>query len=355
MKKTKLILSLLILLFSCRDAQAQIQGHDVIDSFVQQYISRVLPVADIPAFQSVQEENSGLLRPSSALDLALMCSGFFENGRFRIPKNFGVEVAPVLFTGNWFSLSSYQKKGWIRTLCKTRLSAATQTSASGSMERLSIGLHSTLYDSGDFRNDTAFLNQNLYRSLDLYEELIASKKDWLMKKYGFTSRDLAEHPEWQSAIEDSMLLSEINSQFIESTARYENTHWNASRVDFAYAGTMNNSSSITATNQASHTLWLTAALQPGKNCHWAQIVFGVEENLTRNYANWSNRFSATCRAYAGQRRQSVFLEAQYRNVAGLHTTMAQAGLHTAIMYGIWVQAAAGIESHRGSLPQRNVY
>ncbi len=125
------------------------------DTAVLNQVKLDFSVPDMPVFKALGKDPSNLLRPSSAKDVAFAIGNFRSTGSTIIPKNFSLEVAPGLFKP-WYTLSEYQKKGWIRFITKARISIGADNNEETGTNSFAAGLRFTLLDNSDFRKDSVF-------------------------------------------------------------------------------------------------------------------------------------------------------------------------------------------------------
>jgi len=349
MKRIVSIISIMML-FTWNNVKAQINIHKVLDSILLETRNLNFMVPDIPAFLALEEYPAEMLKPSAPRDLAVMFSSFRSGGKFIIPRSFAAEFAPWLFASTSITLHDYQTKYVTRMLTKTRLSLASEQTEKGMFGKLAAGIKLTLLDKGDYRSDTAFLNKAVYSRLDEYESLVSSKKLAYLKSHNITALELANNESLGHEIEDSIQLNIINQDIRHSIDEYKRTHWNASRMEVTYTALASSQDTLLQHAHLSrHLFWLVYAIKPGKNCNWAQVIFGFNEQLIKSPDNtFYNQLSLNSRVYFGTNKAKGFAEAQYtnlriRNGITSNSVLINAGIDVCVYSGIWIHLAGGID------------
>lgn len=346
--KCFLITVIITLIAITSKAQSGIDA--IIDSQVQKQFRLNFSVPDIPAFIALTDDQSIFMKPSAARDFSMMLSSFRSGNKFVIPTSMAAEIAPMSYAYKNISLQDYQRKNWVRTLCKTRISSATQYNEIQDSRQLSFGLRTTLLDKGDYRNDKEFLNQKVYKLLDAYENLVFARKLSYMKSQQITALELAENEDLSKQIEDSLLLQIISERITQSIEEYKSTHWNASRLDIAYTMVLSTPDSLLANAQLNkHLLWITYATKPGKNCNWAQLVFSLHNRIASTNTNFTtHQLYANTRFYFGSNLLKGFSELQFQHDNGTaisvssNALLLNFGLDLNLYKSIWVYLSAGL-------------
>lgn len=355
MKKTILFVQILLLSCFINPLHAQLNLKEGMDSLLQQKFMLNFMVPDVPAFMALDDNPSDMLKPSAPRDLAVMFSSFRSGNEFIIPKSFAAEFAPGLFASTKINLHDYQTKYLIRMLTKTRLSLATKYEDETKFNHLAAGIKLTLIDQGDYRSDTAFLNEKIYSQLDNYESEIAAKKLEYLKAHNMTATELAMNEDLNNEIEDTLKLDLIKKEIRSSVDEYKRTHWNSTRMELTYATVASTTDSLL--NKAllnRHILWLVYAIKPGKKCDWAQIIFGLNYQLINETGHFNqNQYSINTRAYFGSNKAKGFAEIQFRNrqspIGSLQakSLLFNCGLDLDIYSGVWVHLGGGVDNLLG--------
>lgn len=355
MKKLFFCIQFMLISGFLNHMHAQLNLKDGMDSLLQQKFILNFMVPDVPAFMALDDNPSEMLKPSAPRDLAVMFSSFRSGNEFIIPKSFAAEFAPGLFASTKINLHDYQTKYLIRMLTKTRLSLATKYENKTNFNQLSAGIKLTLIDQGDYRSDTAFLNEKVYSQLDQYESLIATKKQEYLKAHNMTATELAMNEELNNEIEDTIKLDLINKDIRSSVDEYKRTHWNSTRLELTYATVASTSDSLL--NKATlkrHLIWLVYAIKPGKKCDWAQILFGLNYQLINDVGQFNrNQYSLNTRAYFGSNKAKGFAEIQFRNAQSpigslqAKSLLLNCGLDLDIYSGVWIHLAGGVDNLLG--------
>ena len=308
-------------------------------------------VPDIPAFKALGNDPSNILRPSSAKDLAFMIGSFRSSGNFLIPKNFSLEIAPGLLLKPWYRLEDYQQKAGIRFLTKLRISAGSDANDATGINSLAAGIRMTFLDKGDFRKDTTFLKTEIFDKQDKYTNAWKKYRDEIMVERGLTP---SQYDALSQANKDDILNEakekvgfDLDLDIANALKEYKKTHWNESRIDFAYAILSKSPDSLLAKIKTEkHSFWLAIALKPWKNNTWGQFLFGINNNVVKNNDKFYNEFSGNFRFYVGANRVKGFLEAQYQNLDNSakrkETLYSQIGIEVAIYKSIWIHFGTGV-------------
>ncbi|MBK7763787.1 MAG: hypothetical protein IPI46_10525 [Bacteroidetes bacterium] len=292
------------------------------------------------------------MNPSASRDFSMMVSSFRSGNKFVVPTSLAAEIAPISYAYHKISLQEYQQKIWIRTLCKTRISAATQYDEILDSRHLSFGIRTTLLDKGDYRNDKEFLNQKVYTLLDAYENLVLARKLSYMKANRITALELAENENLSKQIEDTLLQQIISERITQSIADYKTSHWNASRLDIAYTSALSTPDSLLANAKLNkHLFWITYATKPGKKCDWAQLVFSLHNRINLSTSNFSNhQLYANTRFYFGSNLLKGFSELQFQHDSGTpirlssNALLFNCGLDMNLYKSIWIYVSAGLSN-----------
>lgn len=317
-------------------------------------------VPDMPAFKALGTEPNDILRPSDIKSLALVFSKFQDNGTLVIPKSFAAEIAPgMLISGNT-TISDYQNSPMLRFWMKSRISIGTvRDDIKDNPSKMAGGVRFTFIDKGDFRNDIAFLNKYVYKPLnDL--ETISSKADkeyvrqtgtievdTSSKKYK-TIRDSIAKKSWAEQVEQS------NKSIDVAIDKYKKTHWNAMRLEFAYAIVGTSPDTLAKNISASkHSVWLIGAFPLSCKCGsqkkpWGQWLIGANYHLTENdsTSSFNSNLIASTRLYAGGNRLKAYIEGQYKynDLTNANNLTASIGGEINIRDGIWLNFSAGVEN-----------
>jgi hypothetical protein len=308
-------------------------------------------VPDNPAFKSLGKDPSNILRPSSVKDLALQFGNFTGSGSFIIPKDFSLEVAPGLLVNPWYTLNDYQNKRGIRFLSKLRISIGAASDDATNTNSLAAGIHITLLDKSDFRKDTAFLKTYIFDKQDRFTISWKKYRDAIIVQKGLTIEqyDALPQPD-KDAILDQAKANvgyELDTIISNALTVYKKQNWNASRIDFAYSLlSQSRDSLLSNTKIQKHSFWLSAAIRPGRNNNWGQLLIGINNNVVRADDKFYNEFNGNLRFYAGANRVKGFIEAQYQNldnpIARQETLYAQIGLEVAVLKSIWLHFGTGV-------------
>ncbi|HYV94337.1 MAG TPA: hypothetical protein VE978_21370 [Chitinophagales bacterium] len=315
-------------------------------------------VPDIPAFNILDNNPSTILRPSNPKAIALAFSKFLnENNKLVIPPSFAAEIAPGLFMKN-YTLEDYRKKGinMIRFLVKARVSVGTTKDSTTQASKLAGGLRFTLIDKGDFRNDPNVikaifkLEEEYNRAVDSLKTKFRKEKNVPLLQFDPNSDEFIRYLQENLPDKEQATDQTIDQLIVE----YKQTHWNATRLDVAYAVSASAADSLLANSSVNvHSFWLTQSVAiNSKSGPIGQLLLGINDSYSRNVADdkFYNLFNLSVRFYAGSNRIKGYAEGEYKNddFANENYLTANGGVEINPYDGIWFQFNAGIESEFSS-------
>lgn len=347
----------------CFSATAQDGGEERLKKIVLQKADSVVlgkakldfAIPDIPAFKALGVDPSNILRPSAVKDFSLMLNNFGDNGFSTIPRDLAVEVAPALFLKPWYTLQQYRQNGALRFLTKSRISLGTNDDAATRVNTIATGFRATLFDKGDFRLDSAFQQEHIFARMGQLQDGLSTRLAEYIRRIGgpvvYAQLDRARQAEIRDSIfravesDAGFVLDTVVKQSIET---YKREHWNASRMDFAYALMLRSPDTLVSNVRLNqHSFWATLALKPGARNSWGQLLLGVAQNLVREDDRWLSSFTGSMRFYAGTNKFKGLLEVQYRSkdqksLRGPATLFTQLGVEASFFNGMWIQFSTGI-------------
>lgn len=310
--KTKLLLCALLL--ACAASQ-ELNAQRPDTSLVRLYqLDLAVPEAPAAVLTDVQE--SELLRPGSLQALGLSFKGFSgEDGDFRLPKSYGLEVAPYLLRRN-FSLAAYRKRP---ALSRTRVSIATRRGeGEGSATALSFGARTSLVNRTDLRTDTVYENR-IRPLLDTIGALSDAIRFAPLTQCADNDLVCINKPDSSRPPGDSARAAERIARLKQRRgaliARLDAVRdsvvaerWNAPVFDIAYAGRlMAEDSTGRDPSLNAHVVWASWAF-PVRT--WGQLMLGArggyEEEGTSG--DWETTLRGGARLYAGTNAYKGFLE-----------------------------------------------
>ena len=359
--KTTFIACLVIACMSCMPATAQdpaaIKNYYVkkADSSVLQTVKLDFAVPDIPAFKALGTDPSNILRPSSLKEIAMMFSNVRSGDKFIVPQNLAVELTPGLLVKPWYTLQDYRRSAGIRWLSKRSVSVGSDQDPETNINSLAFGFRSVVFDRGDYRLDSVFLDSAVYRLQDKYtlawnNNIVQYRKENDMTLLQYialpqTTRDSIIEVARQMTI--TQIGFDLDNAINQSMQEFKKKNWNAPRMDLAYALVMQSPDSLLGSIKLNkHLVWWAWAFRPGKNNRSAQFVFGLNNSLYKANGKFYNEFTGNFRFYIGKNRLKALAEAQYQNIdhplmGRTETLYSQVGVELAVYKSIWLHFGTG--------------
>jgi hypothetical protein len=298
-------------------------------------------IPNMPAFSLLSQKPDNMITPASVRKLIVDVADF---------KNFGIEIAPLLFDPN-ISLPDFRKHSfWYRM----RLSVGTTTLDNGTLQ-VAEGLRFTIIDKTDLRGDTAFA-QELAGFLFKKHTLIESIIEQYANEHNQSEDDVLE-----LYVSDTIFRHKIDSMLVARSydmnemdhyrEKIKQERWNATIWETGLA-TMQESSNENLKNMQvkKMALWTTFGTHFGKNSTLFgkrnQLLIGGKVEMIDSLAQWHSKLSVGARFYYGTNELRAFAQGQYENInpASIHTQtfLSSLGLVFKVYEGIWVQCAANV-------------
>jgi hypothetical protein len=310
--KPKLLVFVLLL----PSAVAQELSAQAPDTSLARLYQLDLAVPEAPAAVLVDVQDSDLLRPGSLQTLGLSFKGFSgEDGGFRLPKSYGLEVAPYLLRRN-FSLAAYRQRP---QLSRMRLSIATRRGeGEGSATALSFGARTSLVNRADLRTDTAYENR-IRPLLDTIGDLsdairFAPLTQCPDNDIPCLTKPAPDPPPGDSAraAERIQRLKQRRGDLIARVDAIRDSvvanRWNAPVFDVAYAsGLLAADSTGRDPSPTAHVLWASWAFPVST---WGQLMLGARGGYEEEGTSgaWETTLRGGARLYAGTNAYKGFLE-----------------------------------------------
>lgn len=353
MNNVKKLCGLLLLFYLALGAEAQILDSTLIKQFRLNFA-----VPDMPAFKALGSDPSDILRPSDIKDIAVMVSDFSNKGQFTLPRTFAAEISPgLLIASSSVRLQEYQENALLRFALKTRLSIGSQRSDTGNnVYSAAAGIRLVLLDKGDFRNDKNFLKTHVIQNNSNINALITQAKSIYVSRCNIQGPPIIDLDNPDSCFKnilDSLKISSsiaaYKSSISSAMAQYKSVHWNAARIEMAYAALGNSPDSLGKDLKLEkHSVWAIGAF-PLQS--WGQVLIGATYNYVRNIPanNFYSAYSASSRLYIGSNRVKAFAEAQYKGdeKAKQESLLLNLGGEFNIRDGIWLHFSAGADNALG--------
>ncbi|MBS1634766.1 MAG: hypothetical protein JST26_02510 [Bacteroidetes bacterium] len=336
-----------------------------IDSLTLSKMKLNFVVPDIPAFKSVNADPSNILRPSTPKAFAVAFSKFYDNKTFVIPKDFAMEIAPVLLirAEKPVTLQKYLKHQVINNI-RISLATSTDTALYKVGRSMAVGLRVSLINKGDLATDTVF-HHYILRKLDQYK---SDARKVHMREFAKDHGISTDSVDW-----DYTVISKYRDEFAKYLetkwseqydkeiekfkSEYKKNHWNAVKLDFATSVTSSSPDTLIKNILFKKCeAWMTLALPAGKN---AQVLIGANyrgfKNLNDTMRTSKNNFysnvSIPVRYLVGTNRVKGFAETQYQYASGdQQLFLFNMGSEFNVYDGIWVNLYGGVNynSTRGT-------
>ncbi|HYF30510.1 MAG TPA: hypothetical protein VD993_05290 [Chitinophagaceae bacterium] len=354
--KTKIILCLAASLTLTLSAIAQTKDNFYVkkaDSTVLQTVKLDFAVPDIPAFKALGTDPSNILRPSSLKELSMMFSNVRSGDKFIIPQNLAIELTPGLLVKPWYTLNEYQKNAGIRLLTKMSVSVGSDQNPETGVNSLAFGFRTVLFDKGDHRLDTEFLDTAILRPQDAYTAMVFANRNEYLRSNNITIAQFAAFPETTQDSINKIAQELTASQYdfdgavMKSLQEFKKKNWNAPRMDAAYSLVMQSPDTLLGSIKVNkHLVWWAWAFRPGKNNRSAQFVVGLNNSLYKANGKFFNEFTGNFRFYIGKNRLKALAEAQYQNIdhplmGRTETLYSQVGIELAVYKSVWLHFGTG--------------
>ncbi|HVN58746.1 MAG TPA: hypothetical protein VMT63_10635 [Bacteroidales bacterium] len=346
--KRSLILIIFILSFKCH-AQTSLQEPD---SLLRKFkLDFALP--DVPAFKSLENEPSKILRPSTPEAFSALVSEFFTGNELILPKSLGIEVSPLLIAGsNKLTLNSFKKHP---VLYSTRISFGSYRN-SDRISTSSVGIRLTIIDKGDAKNDNKFLGNLTSLLSNSLKSEIKIRNEYLKEmKYTFEqwATDTVIKAEVDSVVSTRYTKpGDLDKKIERLKEDYKKENWNSQKLDFAFALTgYSKDSLVKSLKYKSTAFWLTWALPVKK---FGQLLLGSHVFTYKDSADnkFYTDFYLNSRLYVGSNRLKGFAELQYamQQKDNIKKVLFDLGAEINISNGIWLDFYSGVDK---KLPNEN--
>lgn len=354
---TLIVYIILLLLGNAHSTIAQINFPDFLsisDSTIPKFPSSLFrmdyAVPDAPAFNLIEVNQSNILRPATAKDLAASVSNFIGDGDgLVIPRTFAVEFTPgLLIGGQDQTLADYRGNflNWIRLSAATRRLAGAEGPSD-----IAFGLRLSLNDNADPRRNDSLLqgfdkvNQQVFDYLTslprtVQENLQSGTKDELLASLPDSSKTKVQK-----------IISEGDKTIGKITQQNSSATWNNGAMDIAAAVLLASKDSVGADIQVTDlAAWFTYAFGIDT---WGQVLIGLKGSLARDTTGvvTDNKFkgegSAGLRLYIGTNRYKMLTEVQLESeqTGGntVETVLINGGGEASLFNGTWMSFGGGVQ------------
>ncbi|MDR3705236.1 MAG: hypothetical protein P4L28_04950 [Paludibacteraceae bacterium] len=300
-------------------------------------------VPESPAFSMLGNNPDNILKPTSVRSIAVNIGNFYLTKGNSLPKNFGVEISPLLLNPK-VSLNSYNRH---KFLYRMRISAGTNILDNGSYQ-IAEGLRFTIIDKTDLRSDSYFLDQ-LYQSCtnsssatnkaiaeyirsgngkyhNIIDANLAYEKDTVFKK---------EIKELSKKYYTNNMINPDSINKIRSLRKEE--LWNATIWEVGIGSVQSsNDSLINNAKFSKASLWTTYGTHLSKK---DQLLIGCKFSIVDSTSEWNKNFSIGTRYYYGSNNLRAFVQGEYKYEHKENGATASIGCIFNITNGIWGQFA----------------
>jgi hypothetical protein len=353
MKKAILLMMILAL-----TTQAFSQNPFKNDTLLTKSLRTDFSIPDMPAFKAIGIEPSNILRPADPKEFAIMVSDFATNIG-TLPQAFAAEFAPFRLFNPKLTIQDYQKN---HVLYNTRVSLASKKRTNSGTYDVGIGLRFTLYNGGDLKLDTEYLNRffeiqgqqvdwsaegaTLFRTTNNLTPIQVAMDSVLQKK--------------QAKLVDSLVNARTKIKkemptLVALRKQYRDKNWNKTNFDIAYSFLgVSPDSLVKDVSVSKHLFWATLAL-PVKS--WGQWLIGINYEGAKVKNDFFSKYVASTRLYGGNNAIKGFIESQYKYSEEVKSGFFLFNLGTEYLFrqGMWLVFQAGLEKNTStSIPAQFV-
>lgn len=297
-------------------------------------------IPDAPATDLIKADASTIERPSSTRELALALSDFTgPSGGFRVPRGFGVEVAPfLLMHGRTLTVRQYNENA---ALYRFRVSAATNRD-SAQRAQVALGLRLTLRDDAELRANAG------------YQRVLADLTSMINAVY-VAARLRTGPPPTPIVLngEEQAQIRSVQDSLLAFKKHWEDASWNATAWDVAAAAGAGAADSLgTDLTFDRASAWSTYGLRVQT---WGQLLLGLRAAAARPSpaADFRGSGSISGRFYMGENRYKGFAEASATAGSALQPSwLLNAGGEARFADSLWSTFSAGLEWGGGAAGTR---
>ncbi|HTB99480.1 MAG TPA: hypothetical protein VK705_02240 [Ferruginibacter sp.] len=300
-------------------------------------------VPQSPAFKILGSSPSNIIQPTSLKSIALNVGDYLITNGSVIPKNFAVEINPMLLN-NTLSLNSYQK---CPILYRWSLSFGTTANSKGSYD-IAEGLRITLWDKTDLRTDKAFIDTMAKFADDAVNAFVKAKKIYA-NAYKTTFIDVGDKYDKPDvnvkksvdSIVNLLLHKDADQYIINTRNTFKQNNWNKSIVQLGVAGLQSSLDSlaknITATTK--YAGWLSGGFPI---CTNGQLLIGVKAERQDSNMVWINNGSGAIRFYYGENNIKGYAQSQITWINTIPSITTSLGCDYNLSNGIWIDVAVNL-------------
>jgi len=291
-------------------------------------------VPESPAFNLLGNQPNNILEPTSVRSIVVSIGNYFlSSGSAVIPKNIGVEIAPLLLSPS-VTLNDYIKTPF---LYRMRISAASNILSNGTYQ-IAEGLRFTLIDKSDPRTDKVFMSK-LYESCTSMSEAVQKAIHKYRKEHpheacpSYKSSDTTGCSKTITKMAQGYMNN--NDSINIRRAQRKKDLWNATIWELGIAAMQQSPDSLISRAKLSKVgLWSTYGTGFGKN---DQLLIGCSFGMVDSLHAWYPKLSVGSRYYYGKNELRAFAQAEYTHINNLNTVTASTGIVFNVTNGVWGQ------------------
>jgi len=300
-------------------------------------------VPESPAFKILGNSPDNILKPTSVRNVALSIGNYFLTTGSVIPKNFAVEISPLLLNGK-ASLNDYNKnKFWHRL----RFSLGTNIQDNGGYN-IAEGLRLTLIDKTDlrdFKSNPDFTNFLYASAVNTSIAIDKALADHIIKHPEENLTVITAGEKYQNDTSFKKVIKEEAKKFytdknvnVDAVSVYRdsirNLLWNAPIWELGIATLQTSTDSLVKNLKFSQIgFWTTAGFPVGQK---SQLLIGGKLGFIDS-TDWQTNASAGLRFYYGSNNVKGFLQGEYDYKDKKNSATASLGCQFNITNGLWGQ------------------
>ena len=318
-----------------------ISQQNLIDSVSASWANLEYTVPESPAYFLLKTNPDNILEPSSTKNLAFTIADYYLKNGMVIPKNFGLELSPMLFVKK-ISISDFKSHPFFY---RTKFSLGTNT-LENNCYQVAEGLRFTLVDKRDLRTNITFIdviekfsiNRTKIKSLVL---------DSFQKANNLTYKKIIDLDE---AYMSDTVLRNLLDGIIESKCEmlflgrnqlqkfrddFAKNNWNTKVWEIGIAVLEESKDSLFRNLQLSKLGFWTA--YSGRFTEKDQFLAGGSYMLTDSINEWKPQLGIALRYYRGSNAWRGFVQIEFKNFDKSNQITGSLGLLTEITEGNWGQ------------------
>ncbi|MDP4207236.1 MAG: hypothetical protein Q8928_00345 [Bacteroidota bacterium] len=300
-------------------------------------------IPESPAFNLLGNNPDNILKPSSVRSIALNIGNYYLANGSSIPKNFAVEIAPLLLNPK-ASLNEYNKNTF---LYRTRLSLGSNVLSNGAYE-MAEGIRFTIIDKTDLRCNDDFL-KILYQTCTNTSVVINKAIEDYVKSNPSEYKNSIEAKEaYKTDAAFKAKINDLSKHYFtndmvnpDSISKIRDIKrqklWNAAIWEVGLAAMQHSSDSLINHSRFSKIgLWTTYGSHLSMN---DQLLIGGKLSMVDSLSKWHCNVTIGARYYYGSNELRAFVQGEYRYEKDMSAASASLGCVFNITNGIWGQFA----------------